>query len=280
MPGIDVEEMRMDIEILTKARKLNAVLLGCQIDKEYYNRVCEILSDLTESKVYLVNRRGEPLGYCIGMRPGGPLPKSIQSRALTGCGLEAAKMDNQVNPAMRKTNANSMYISTAGARRCKSILRIPVIGENKTIGALHMEKPYPFFSLCDQTLGECAAAVLGIVLCQKNHLEYEEHERQIRAARSTFKTLSFAEREAIKRVSEELEDDEGTIVASRIAEKSRISCSIIVTALRKLQSAGAVEANSVGRRGTHICVLNYKLYDLILELVCKSVREAPHSVEG
>jgi len=74
------------------------------------------------------------------------------------------------------------------------------------------------------------------------------------------KALSYSEKEALKRIFEELNGMEGILVASKVANHSRITRSVIITALRKLQSAGIIASKSLGMKGTHIRVLNNKLF--------------------
>ena len=69
-------------------------------------------------------------------------------------------------------------------------------------------------------------------------------------------TLSYSETEAVQHIFAELEGDEGILVASRIADKSGITRSVIVNALRKLESASVIETRSLGMKGTRIKILN------------------------
>jgi transcriptional pleiotropic repressor len=50
-------------------------------------------------------------------------------------------------------------------------------------------------------------------------------------------------------------------VASKIADRARITRSVIVNALRKLESAGVIESKSLGMKGTHIKILNVHLIE-------------------
>ena len=50
------------------------------------------------------------------------------------------------------------------------------------------------------------------------------------------------------------------MVASKLAEEYRLTRSVIVNALRKLESAGVIDARSLGMKGTYIKVLNDCLY--------------------
>lgn len=76
-------------------------------------------------------------------------------------------------------------------------------------------------------------------------------------------TLSYSELEAMEHIFEELDGgDEGLLVASKVADRVGITRSVIVNALRKLESAGGViESRSLGMKGTHIKILNDKLLD-------------------
>ena len=49
-------------------------------------------------------------------------------------------------------------------------------------------------------------------------------------------------------------------MASKIADRVGITRSVIVNALRKLESAGVIESRSSGMRGTYIKVLNESVF--------------------
>jgi transcriptional pleiotropic repressor len=79
-------------------------------------------------------------------------------------------------------------------------------------------------------------------------------------------TLSYSEIEAVQQIFKELGGREGFLVASRIADRSSITRSVIVNALRKLESAGVVESRSLGMKGTHIRIMNDKFLDELAKL--------------
>ena len=62
-------------------------------------------------------------------------------------------------------------------------------------------------------------------------------------------------------IFDELEGDEGILVASKIADRVGITRSVIVNALRKFESAGVIESRSSGMKGTYIKVLNNVVFD-------------------
>ena len=64
--------------------------------------------------------------------------------------------------------------------------------------------------------------------------------------------FSYSEIKILKSVFQELNGNEGHLVASQIAEKIGISKSILVNALHKLESSGIVDSRSLGIKGTYI----------------------------
>ena len=78
--------------------------------------------------------------------------------------------------------------------------------------------------------------------------------------------MSFTEHKAVLHILEELEGNEGVLVASKIADRFGITRSVVVNALRKLESAGVVETRSSGMKGTYIKVVNDFIFDEITKL--------------
>ena len=62
-----------------------------------------------------------------------------------------------------------------------------------------------------------------------------------------------------------LPGDEGLLVASKIADQAGITRSVIVNALRKFESAGVLETESLGMKGTYVRILNEYLRDGLKE---------------
>ncbi len=88
--------------------------------------------------------------------------------------------------------------------------------------------------------------------------EIEEEARSKAVVQMAISSLSYSELEAIEHIFEELDGNEGLLVASKIADRVGITRSVIVNALRKLESAGVIESRSLGMKGTYIKVLNNK----------------------
>ena len=103
--------------------------------------------------------------------------------------------------------------------------------------------------------------------------ENAEENRKIQIVKSAINTLSFSELEAITHIFEEMDGNEGILVASKIADRVGITRSVIVNALRKFESAGVIESRSSGMKGTYIKVLNDVVFDELEELKKQSKKK-------
>ena len=79
----------------------------------------------------------------------------------------------------------------------------------------------------------------------------------------SFETLSLSEKKAAVCLFYELAGLEGKVVGSRISDKYKITRSIIVSALSKLESAGLIISRSMGKSGTYVKVLNPLIIDVL-----------------
>ncbi len=143
---------------------------------------------------------------------------------------------------------------------------IPIVGGGQRWGTMLLARYNPEFSEEDLVLAEVGATCVGLEIQRVKSLKEEEEAREIEVVKMAISTLSYSETEAVQKIFEELDDTEGILVASKIADKSRITRSVIVNALRKLESAGIIESKSLGMKGTHIKVLNSKFYKELAKL--------------
>ena len=103
--------------------------------------------------------------------------------------------------------------------------------------------------------------MVGLEMMRSVNEENEEEKRKVLIVRSAINTLSYSELEAILHIFDELDGNEGILVASRIADRVGITRSVIVNALRKFESAGVIESRSSGMKGTYIKVVNDVVFD-------------------
>ena len=126
-----------------------------------------------------------------------------------------------------------------------------------------IDRPY---EIDDIILSEYGTTVVGLEMMRSQSEENEEENRKIQVVKSAISTLSYSELEAIVHIFDELDGQEGVLVASRIADRVGITRSVIVNALRKFESAGVIESKSSGMKGTYIKVTNDAVYDQLAEI--------------
>lgn len=138
----------------------------------------------------------------------------------------------------------------------RSLVIAPVLSGVRRLGTLLLVKYSTAQNEEDMILGEYSAAVIGMEIVYNQSDLVEEEIRKKAAVEHAFQCLSHSENEAVQYILNQLQDGEGVFVAARVANRIGYTQSVIVNALRKLESAGVLEARSLGVKGTYIRILN------------------------
>ena len=127
------------------------------------------------------------------------------------------------------------------------------------------------FATRDLVLAEYLATLVGLEILHDRSRQIEELARERLVVNMAMKALSYSEIDAVTHIIsklKELSDEksgvfhrdesecEGVVIASKIADQVGVTRSVIVNALRKLESAGIIESRSLGMKGTFIKVLS------------------------
>ena len=251
------EVMKMSEEILTRVRKLNWALSESASGYVSFDELCDILSDLLGSNIYILNKRGKVLA--AEFEEGEEEPLVFDEEKQT---YELPDKFNDVLLDLEETRVNLTYDSIkkiygeSYALASKFHTIVPIIFGGKRVATLLAVRPDKAFSDEDLAITEYGATVVGIEVTRGLALEEEEDYRHQNAVKMALETLSYSELDAVVKIFAELDGDEGLLVASKIADKSGITRSVIVNALRKLESAGVIESRSLGMKGTRIKITN------------------------
>ena len=159
-----------------------------------------------------------------------------------------------------------MVLKNWKAARPLPLSTIDISGQR--YGTLMIYKPSSenAYSIEDIILTEYGATVVGLEMVRSVSEESAEEDRRAQGVQAAMSTLSASETDAVIHIFEELSGLEGILVASRIADREGITRSVIVNALRKLESAGVIVSKSSGMKGTYIKVTNALIFDEIEEL--------------
>ena len=159
-------------------------------------------------------------------------------------------------------NLSTLGFESLQSSSFRGIVTPIVIGGDR-LGTLFLYRNKEEDSIDDIILCEHAMSVIGLEMLRAVSEEVAEENRKTNGARSAISTLSGSEMDAIVHVFEELNGMEGVLVASKIADRVGITRSVIVNALRKLESAGVIESRSSGMKGTYIKIINEMVFDEI-----------------
>jgi transcriptional pleiotropic repressor len=247
------------MDLLDKIRKMNWVLQESTTGVFSFNDLCSILSELEDANVYVVNKRGKVLGVHYKIE--------TESAAIVDPETGIEKFPSEYSEALLKLTETMVNVSHEEALEIfkyeydtfeKYYLIIPINSGGQRLGTLVATRYLPKFSAEDVILGEYGATVVGLEILRRKTAEMEEDIRKTSVVQMAIGTLSYSEIEAVRQIFKELKGLEGLLVASKIADRSGITRSVIVNALRKLESAGVIETRSLGMKGTHIKILNSK----------------------
>ncbi|PAF40190.1 GTP-sensing pleiotropic transcriptional regulator CodY, partial [Terribacillus saccharophilus] len=248
------------MKLLDKARDINFMLQKTAGKAVNFNNMSETLQQVIESNIFIVSRRGKLLGVSIN--------QAIENDRMKQM-LEEKQFPKEYTEGLfqvQQTTANIGIDSpyTAFPVENKDLFQgglttiVPIIGGGERLGTLILSRLAENFSDDDLLLAEYGATVVGMEILHQKTAEIETEARSKAVVQMAISSLSYSELEAIEHIFEELDGSEGLLVASKVADRVGITRSVIVNALRKLESAGVIESRSLGMKGTYIKVLNNK----------------------
>ena len=254
----------MSVQLLDKTRKITKLLHNNSSHKVVFNDICQVLSEILESNILVISKKGKVLG--IKNRTDIVPIKELIKDAVGGH-IDGALNERLLNILSTKENVN---LATLGFEFDEvndyQALIIPVDIAGERLGTLFIYKIGKPYSIDDIILSEYGTTVVSLEMMRSVNEENAEENRKVQIVRSAIGTLSFSELEAITHIFEELDGNEGILVASKIADRVGITRSVIVNALRKFESAGVIESRSSGMKGTYIKVLNDVVFEELKNL--------------
>lgn len=253
--------------MLEKIRKLNGVLAETTTGILSYEDLSEMLSSILESNVYVIDRTGTVLGFFCINEEDSSLLKDMN-------GVEKVPHEDNKNFLEVKTTTSNItgrevlrLLGKNYEQKDKYHTIIPVVCGGERLGTLLLARYEKMFTEEDAVLCEFGATVVGIQI-QRVREASRANERKLQmSVDMALETLSYSEKDALEHILSSIKgEDEVIIVASKIAQKYGMTNSIIVNALKKLESAGLVETKSLGMKGTYIKILNPYLKESVESL--------------
>jgi transcriptional pleiotropic repressor len=255
------------MNLLEKTRKLNMTLQLSGNGVLSFEELCSILRDILKCNVYIADTEGKFLGYAY-------LPEEQCDRNMET--IEDKKFPKEYNnylTSLKESKANqyeenpkcAYFDEMLCAMKERYVSIVPINGGGKRLGTMVLAKNKFSFTDEDLVLSEYSATIVAMELMRLENIAIVDKERKNNNLKLTISTLSYTEIQAIKSVFESFGENryEGMVIVSKIASSTGITHSVIVNALRKLESGRVIETRSLGMKGTYIKVVNKELIELL-----------------
>lgn len=253
--------------LLDKTRQINELLQQkntFNMDSDLpYDKMAIILGNILDSNAYIISSNGSLLGFnekhdvnnarVKNMFVEKQFPKTYTDMVDN---LHATEANITIDSDMTAFPIESRELYPNGLTTV-----VPIFGAGERLGTIILSRIDDSFDDNDLVLAEYSATVVGMQILYQTSRNIEEDIRSATAVQMAVNTLSYSELKAVQAIFNALEGDEGRLTASNIADEIGITRSVIVNALRKLESAGIIESRSLGMKGTYLKVLNHRFKD-------------------
>ena len=250
----------MSVQLLDKTRKINKLLHNNTSKVFVFSDICHVLSDALESNILVISKKGKILG--LGEYFPAEEPDDLWSQVKVGQFIDEQLNERLLNILSTKENVHLETLGFEGADiRKYHVIFTPIDIAGERLGTLFVYKMGEPYEIDDIILAEYGNAVVGLEMLRSLNEESAEEIRKMQIVKSAISTLSASELDAVQHIFEEMQGNEGILVASKVADRVGITRSVIVNALRKLESAGVIESRSSGMKGTYIKIQNELILD-------------------
>ena len=255
--------------LLERVRRIGKLILRSYGDPMDFNETAKIIAEAMKINVYLIDADGKVLGASLAdnyecsimnelLEDDAVLPADIQQK-LMDIEETMTNVREENDTCLFKPNVNCTY-------DYQICTYIPIAIHGERLGTLVLTSMSDPFSEDDLIIAEYGATVAGMEMIRARMEHAGEKEREAASIQLVLRTISYSELIAIEAVLQELNGEEGVITAAKVADQAGITRSVIVNALRKLESAGIINSRSLGMKGTYVKILNNQLIGAIEEL--------------
>ncbi|MDR2174882.1 MAG: GTP-sensing pleiotropic transcriptional regulator CodY [Synergistaceae bacterium] len=243
-------------DLLEKTRQVGRALQSRREgDPLDYIKLAKLLSEFSTANVYILGRDGKVLGYAWV-----PEYSSQKLSDVMKNGYLPEDFIEKVNRCRElEVNDDDAYLFDDQERsdQEKHLMYVPIFGAAaERLGTVMLVRFSQLFETIDILLAEYLGTLVGIEMLNDRNRNIEELSRDRIAVQMAMRALSYSEVESMKHIMAELDGYEGVAIASKVADRVGVTRSVIVNALRKLESAGLIESRSLGMKGTYIKVLS------------------------
>ena len=210
----------MGVQLLDKTRKINKLLHNNNSSKVVFNDICQVLTGVLDSDILVISKKGKVLGssICKGVDE---LHELIVDEV--GGYIDTELNERLLGILSTKENVNLETLGFGEDTRMYKAIITPIDIAGERLGTLFEYRSDREYDIDDIILTEYGTTVVGLEMMRSVNEENEEEKRKVAIVRSAINTLSYSELEAILHIFDELDGNEGILVASRIADRVGIT---------------------------------------------------------
>lgn len=247
----------MFLSFIEDFKNINNIIQNNFNEKEVLNSLLLKLKEIVDANIILVDKDGYLLqeilmtNFSLTYKNNFTNQVKIEEQVLYQL--------NNLNEIKMNVTLDNLCISLATKDELREYYAIfyPLIINNNRVATLIVYSKKRFDNEIELALHHIVP-MLSIILHYINFKKIDDDKKNKNIVKAAISTLSYSELDAIIHIFNEMNEDEGVIIASKIADKFGITRSVIVNALRKFESAGIFETRSLGMKGTYIKVVNDK----------------------
>ncbi|MBF1210681.1 MAG: GTP-sensing pleiotropic transcriptional regulator CodY [Granulicatella sp.] len=259
-------------KVLADLRKINEIVQYDNIwrDSETadlpFNKLTEILGTLLKVDLYIASSDGRLLGIHDEFQVNNDRMKEYKnSRQFPDFymdGLTSLKFTKENIPVTDELTIFPVELHDNFKNAMTTI--IPIFASGIQLGFVVMGKDEEPFSTDNLILAEHAGTVIGTEMLHWYTRKIEQEKREQQNVHLALSSLSYSELEAIKVIIQLFDGMDLRFTALKIAKEYNITRTVIVNAIRKLESAGIIESRSLGTKGTYIKIKNQNIKKSLL----------------
>ena len=177
----------MSVQLLDKTRKINKLLHNNNSSKVVFNDICAVLTQILDSNVLVVSRKGKVLGVskCVNVEQISELITET-----VGSHIDAMLNERLLSILSTKENVNleTLGFSPEAVQGCQAIITpIDIAGER--LGTLFIYKRGTAYSIDDIILSEYGTAVVGLEMLRSVRRVRRRQEKNILCSRQSVPCL-------------------------------------------------------------------------------------------
>ncbi len=236
-----------------KIRMFLNVAKGFQSLSEFINNLLNYFYENMDCSGIVINNLGEILFSKYTMIPQNSCWAIMEDE--NKIRENTIKKINSIKDILFNFNYNDLSLfdeyNCTKSDKCYGVL-IPIDIENSRYISILLFKYNFKFVQEDEIIYEIISSYIFLLETAHQKAEHFNILKKNEDIISVISILSYSEVKAIEYIINELNGNDGILVGSKVADKARITRSVIVNALRKLEGASIIQTKSLGVKGTSI----------------------------